>query len=83
MHTLVIVSVTSALYVMLDDAGVSRGLSILACLIVTLIVAFIASLPFIYLEKKWVPLLNNLTKRLTGRLFDKASPSPQTVVSKA
>ena len=82
-HTLVIVSVTSALYVMLDDAGVSRGVSVPACLIVTLIVAFIASLPFIYLEKKWVPLLNSLTKRLTGRLFDKSSSTADAVVSKA
>lgn len=68
-HALVMVSVTSAAYVALDGFGVPVWGILTLCLALTLAVSLLAALPFMWLERVWVPALNRWTRAVVQHLM--------------
>lgn len=62
-HTLVILTVGSYVYMASLQAMQARPLAILVASLVSIAVALLASLPFVSLDEWWVRTLNKLTKR--------------------
>lgn len=68
-HTLVMLSLTSAAYTILAEYGLARWAIVLLCLVLTLVVSLILAIPFMVLEKIWVPALNGWARMGVQRLF--------------
>lgn len=68
-HLLVLVSATSALYVSLSQTGMSRYAVIAICFAATWILSLIAAVPFIMLDKIWVPVVNRRARSAAQRLI--------------
>lgn len=71
-HVLVMVSVTSAAYVELGEYGLDTWKVLTVCLAITWAVSLLAALPFMALEKVWVPVLNRWSRTLIQRLMPPA-----------
>lgn len=66
-HVLVIVSVTSAAYTSLSEYGLKHWEVLALCLALTWAVSLLAALPFMALEKAWVPALNRWSQLVIKR----------------
>ncbi len=67
-HTLVILTLSSRLYIFLENADVNRYFVMLTILVFTVVVSSCFALPLVILERRWVPFLNNIAKRFTQKL---------------
>lgn len=63
-HVLVMLSVTCFAYTSLLGIGLPSWVVILFCLILTWVVSLLAALPFMVLEKIWVPTLNQWSRSI-------------------
>jgi len=67
-HTLMILSVGSAVYLLVRGMGLSDGGARLSALAAVLASTFLAALPFVWLERRWVPLLNRIVRSAADRI---------------
>jgi len=64
-HTLVIVSISSSLFLWLHGQQIAYSVMLVLTLIVTIVASVLLSLPLILLEKIWVPFLNSVIKKVS------------------
>ena len=63
-HTLVILGLSSWIFVLLERAGLGSTPILLLTLVVTLGGTALACLPLVWIEKTWIPFLNAVMRRL-------------------
>lgn len=63
-HTLVILTVSSALFAALTAAGIDRPLVLAICAFATVAVSLVACQPFVLLERWWIPTLNRIVRQI-------------------
>ena len=68
-HVLVILSITSAAYTTLTGYGWPRGIVLALSLALTWMISLLAALPFMTLERVWVPTLNRWARAFVRHLM--------------
>lgn len=70
-HVLVMFSATSAVWIILSEYGLSLWMVAMLCLALTCVLSLLAALPFMWLERHWVPAINRWTRTGLSKIWQR------------